>query len=93
MNNVKIIYYNIETINSDAIENMVATNQKTISHYIIKPGLILVNFRGSAQNLYNDLIDYVRERSVFIHDLDSGTDSYYGFMNKSIWEWLRNNRS
>ena len=93
MNNVKIIYYNIETINSDAIENMVATNQKTISHYIIKPGLILVNFRGSAQNLYNDLIDYVREQSVFIHDLDSVTDSYYGFMNKSIWEWLRNNRS
>lgn len=92
MNNVKIIYYNVETIDDSSFENAVASNTNTVSHFIIKPGLLLVNYQGSAQNLYQALGDLIKDRSILIHDLDSDIQGYYGFMNKDIWNWLSENR-
>lgn len=92
MNNVKIIYYNVETIDESSFENAITQNSNTVSHYVIKPGLILLNYRGSSRNLYESLGDMIKEKSVFIHDLDSDPLCYYGFMNKEIWTWLSENR-
>ncbi len=91
MNNVKIVYYNIETIDSDTFETMISSNQNTLSHYNVKPGLILVNYKGSAQALYESLGEVIKEKSILILDLSKEERAYYGFMNKDLWKWIEIN--
>lgn len=92
MNNVKIVYYNATTIDPRSIETSIISNANCISHYIIKPGLLLVNFDGTARDLYNAVEPVTSNNSIFIHDLDDDTRAYWGIMNKNIWEWLQQNR-
>lgn len=92
MNNVKIIYYNAEAIDQQRLETSIFSNANCVGHYIIKPGLLLVNFRGSARDLFNAVESITTDNSIFIHDLDSDSIAYWGIMNKTIWEWLQNNR-
>ena len=93
MNNVKILYYNCETIDTASIEQALTNNSSYRSHALIKNGLMLVNFRGSARDLYQTLGEIIQDKSVFIHDLDSDTHAYWGFLNRNIWEWLSENRN
>lgn len=92
MNNVKILYYNCETVDTACIEQALTTNNRYRSHVLIKNGLMLVNFQGSARDLYQALGDHIQDKSVFIHDLDSDDNAYWGFLNRNIWEWLSENR-
>ena len=86
MNNVKIIYYNIDTINTKDLEQALKSDERYKSHTVIKPGLLLVNFSGTAHDL-------IQDQNIFIHDLDSGTDAFWGYMNKQIWDWVKVNRN
>lgn len=91
MNNVKIIYYNIDTIDGEFLEASICSNNQTKSHYTVKPGLLLVNYQGTAQELYLSLGDLIKEKSILILDLANEPKSYYGFMNKDLWVWLESN--
>ena len=91
MNNIKILYYNIETIDGSTLEMSLRNCAEYVSHIEIKPGLLLVNFRGSAQELYNSLSDEIKENSILIYDLDKSKDAYWGYMNKSVWDWIESN--
>ncbi len=91
MNNMKFLYFNIETINGDVLEKCLKGSPSYVSHIEIKPGLLLVNFRGSAQELYNSLSDEIKENSILIYDLDKSKDAYWGYMNKSVWDWIESN--
>lgn len=93
MNNVKILYFNSETIQSDDVTKVLSVSQNYKSHYVIKPGLLLVNYNGTAEEVFRTLGNLVMDKSVLIHDLDSDSNSFWGYMNRNVWEWLRNNRS
>lgn len=93
MNNVKILYYNCETVETASIEQVLTNNIHYRSHILIKKGLMLVNFQGSARELYQVLGDLIQDKSVFIHDLDSDANAYWGFLNRNVWEWLSENRN
>ena len=93
MNNVKIVFYNTETIDSNAFDSSLVSNSNYVSHIVIKPGLYIVNYRGSAKDLYDSLETIIQENSFFVHDLESSNDAYWGYMNRNIWDWLRNNRT
>jgi hypothetical protein len=92
MNNIKIVYFNTETINKVALETILYSHANCISHYEIKQGLFLINFNGTARALYEIIENVVNENSILIHDLDCDESAYWGFMNKNVWEWLKNNR-
>ena len=93
MNNVKIMYFNTDTINNKDIENILANSEHHRSHLQIKPGLILVNYQGTAKDLFEDLGGVIQDQNIFIHDLDDGNDAYWGYMNKNTWDWVKANRT
>lgn len=92
MNNVKIVYFNVDTIDKVLFETTLYNNPNCRSHIEIKSGLILVNYVGSAKDLYDYIEGIALEKSVLVHDLDSADNAYWGFQNKVIWEWLKLNR-
>jgi len=93
MKNIKILYYNVETIDMNTFETSLFSQQKCVNHFIIKPGLLLINYAGTARDLYESVECVVHEKNIFIHDLDVEADAFWGFMNKDVWEWLKNNRN
>ena len=81
MSNVKIVYF--ESIDIEArLRNRFPQNYK------IAPGLYLIRFEGTAQDIFDSLCDKGVEEHIFVHDLDSCEDSYWGYMNKDLWTWL-----
>ena len=93
MSNLKIVYFNTETINKTNLETSICSNINYVSHFEIKPGLFLVYFKGTAKELYDSVSAIVNENSIFIHDLDCSDGGYWGFMSKNLWEWLKENRT
>ena len=91
MNNIKFVYFNIETINSRLLENELVHSSQYKSHVEIKPGFFLVNFHGSAHDLYDIVSTITSDNSILIYDLDRNENAYWGYMNKSIWEWIKAN--
>ena len=89
----KILYFNTETINSDALESSLKKDVNYLSHIEIKPGLLLVSFQGSAKNMYDILSNVINENSILIYDLDNSEDAYWGYMNKNIWDWIKANNN
>lgn len=92
MNNVKLVYFNSETIDKNAVARDLTADARYRSHIEVKNGLLLVNFVGTSRDLYESLGTAIREQSFFVHDLDSDANAYWGFLNNSVWDWLRNNR-
>lgn len=88
---MKFIYYNTETIDEDTLQNSITSNPNTVSLFRLKPGLLFVNYRGTSQELYNSFGEFIKGNSILIHDLDSEEKCYYGYMNREVWEWLRDN--
>ena len=93
MSNLKIVYFNTETISKISLEKKIFSNINFVSHYEIKPGLFLINFNGTAKELYDSVNTIVNENSIFIHDLDCVPGAYWGFITKNIWTWLKENKT
>ena len=90
MNNIKIVYFDSVGIDSTAFEFRLRNICNSI--FVIKEGLVLVNYSGSARNLFDSLFTSENRYNVLIHDLDTSEDTYWGFMNHELWIWLQNNR-
>ena len=91
MNNIKILYFNIETIDGSAIEASLRNCAEYVSHIVIKQGLFLVNYNGSARDLFDKVADIAMENTILIYDLEKSKDAYWGYMNKSVWDWIQSN--
>ena len=91
MNTIKIVYYNTIGFSGNPVEAELQNNSKYISHIVIKPGLFLVNYNGSAQDLYNSLDSQVKGINIIIYDLDNGDGSFWGYMNRNVWDWINQN--
>lgn len=90
MTNIKMIYFDSVAIDSATFEGMISN--LCISLYVIKDGLIIVNYKGSCKELFNQLFPNSASNNVFIVDLDVKPGSYWGFMNNELWTWINNNR-
>lgn len=90
MNNLKILYYDSNAINVNTFENQI--RERSISLYIIKPGLLLVNYNGTSKQLFDEISAYSDNKNVMIADLDPGENTYWGYMNKDLWTWLSENK-
>lgn len=93
MNNVKIIYFNTDTINNKDLEDVLVNDEHHRSHIQIKPGLLLVNYQGTAKDLFDAFGPIIQDQNIFIHDLNDGNDAFWGYMNKNIWDWVKENRT
>lgn len=87
MNTIKVIYYDWEDSNARNLE--VLLEKKCASIYKIKSGLYLVYFDGTCKDLYNAIVDTSDSTHVLILDIDNSKESYWGYMETSVWEWLK----
>lgn len=87
MSNIKIIYFDSVGIDAQTLENKLRSECKSI--YIIKDGLAIINYDGTAQKLFDTIFAPDNRYNVFIHDLDTSENSYWGFMNRDLWKWLK----
>lgn len=96
MSNIKIIYYDPENLSQIWFENNFK-NSRT-PYTIIGEGVFLVYYKGSSKQLYEFLLQdsLLKENStydIFIAEIVDCKESYWGFMNKSVWDWLGDNIS
>lgn len=89
MTNIKMIYFDSVGLDIVTFENRIRNVCHSI--YVIKDGLVLVNYNGSAHELFNQLVPDDNRYNVLVVDLDTTPNTYWGFMNKDLWEWMREN--
>lgn len=90
MTNLKIVYFDSVGIDPVAFEGRLRNICKSI--YIIKEGLLLVDYDGSSKKMFGELFPNDALGNVFIADLDTALNSYWGFMPKDIWTWLNDKK-
>ena len=91
MSDIKILYFDSIGLDQSLIESKLI-NLK-IKYCVIKEGLLLVKYSDCSKQLFNQLLESDNRYDVFIADLDMSNDSYLGFLNKAVWEWLNENKS
>ena len=89
MTNIKIVYFDSIALDTVTLENRLRNVCQSV--YIIKDGLVMVHYNGSAHELFNQLIPNDNRYNVLVADLDVSSDSYWGFMNRDLWDWMRDN--
>lgn len=89
MTSIKMIYFDSIALDSVTFENRLRNVCQSI--YIIKEGLVFVNYNGSAHDLFNQLVPDGNRCNVLVVDVDTTSNSYWGFMNRDLWDWLRDN--
>mgnify|MGYP003469337656 CR=1 FL=1 len=87
MNNIKILYFDSISIDPQPLQTRLKNVCKSI--YVVKDGLVIVNYEGTAQQLFDTLFSSDNRHNVFIHDLETSPDSYWGFMNRDLWQWIK----
>ena len=88
MNQVKIIYYDINQVAKNEIDARLSTLGDMCQ---VGPGIVFVRFNGSAQELYDAIA--IERRWIMVVDIDDDTSPYWGFMPTTIWTWLAANRT
>lgn len=89
MTNIKLVYFDSIGIDSVTFENRLRSHCHSV--YVIKEGLVVVNYNGSAHELFDLLVPIDNRNNVLITDLDVAENSYWGFMNKDLWTWMKEN--
>lgn len=89
MTNIKMIYFDSVALDAVTFENRLRNVCQSM--YVIKDGLVFAHFNGSARDLFNQLVPNDNRYNILITDIDTSQDSYWGFMNKDLWNWMRNN--
>lgn len=88
MNQVKIVYYDINQVSKNEIEAKLATLGDI---YVINSGMSFIRYNGTAQELYDAIS--IEQKRIMILDLDDDLHPYWGYMPSSVWDWLSANRT
>ena len=89
MSNIKIIYYDSDNISVVSFEKLLTNTIESL--YKIQPGLCLVNYQGSAKELYDIIQEFASGYNLLVMDISIDNNGYWGYMNRNLWEWLKNN--
>lgn len=87
MSTVKVIFYDPETIKTSDMLSVVRAYW-TDNFYTI-PGLIFVRTEDSPKTIYTNFGSLIKDKNIFISCVDTTDGSYWGFMKKDLWIWLK----
>ena len=90
MSNIKVIHF--DSGNIDGVSLMQRLNSLCASLYRFDNNSVVVKYLGGAKDLYEALGDFIQGKNIFIIDVYTDNDSYWGFMNRELWSWLKENR-
>lgn len=85
MNNIKLIFVE-NTDNSTEIRNKLQSLSNSV--YTITSELYMIEYLGTPKELYDRLSETISGKNVFIQDVDTNGETYWGYMNKELWEWI-----
>ena len=91
MSNIKFIYFDSENIDSSSLIQRL--NQLCVSTFRVKHDIVLVNYNGVSQSLYSNLGEFIQSKNILIMEVNPSTGAYWGYMDKSLWEWLSSNNN
>ena len=89
MTHIKIVYY--DSVALDAVTFESRLRYVCQSSYIIRDGRILANYVGTAHDLFNQLVPDDNRYNILVADIDTTPNSYWGFMNRDLWDWMKDN--
>lgn len=92
MNSVKIMYYSFENTSDSVIKSLLSQNKNCKGFHMMKSGIMLVDFQGSAKELYDVFSQINDKQLMLIYDLDPAEDAFWGFMPITTWDWIKNCR-
>ena len=87
MSNIKLFFVE-NTDNSTEIRNKLQLLSNSV--YTITSELYMVEYEGTPKELYDSLSDTISGKNIFIQDVNTTGDTYWGYMNKELWEWINN---
>ena len=90
MSNIKIVYFDSESTDSSSLIQRLT--QLCADTYRVGQGVVLVKFNDTPQSLYSDLGVLTQSKNILIMEVDPSAGSYWGYMDKSLWDWLKSNR-
>ena len=84
MSNIKYIDYDCSEVDNVLFDRRIET--LTSSFYRIDKRSLMVNYIGTAKDLYNNLEDLVKEKYVLI--IDVSNTQFYGYHKSALWKWI-----
>ena len=90
MSNIKIICFDSENIDSSSLIQRL--NQLCVSTFRVRQDIVLANYNGLSKSLYSNLGELIQSKNILIMEVNPAAGAYWGYMDKSLWDWLNSNR-
>lgn len=84
MSQVKYIDYDCTDVDNVIFDKRIEA--LTTSFYRIDKRSLMVNYQGSAKDLYQNLEELIKEKYIII--LDVTYPDYYGYHKSALWNWI-----
>lgn len=84
MSNIKYIDYDCSDVDNIAFDKKLDVISN--DYYRIDNRSLLVNYQGSAKDLYDNLEPLVKGKNALIFEINY--PDYFGYHNSSLWDWL-----
>lgn len=84
MSHIKYIDYDCSEVDNVLFDRRVESLSS--SFYRIDKRSLMVNYIGTAKDLYNNLEDLVKEKYILI--IDVSYPQFYGYHKSALWEWI-----
>ena len=84
MSPIKYIDYDCTDVDNVIFDKKIEA--LSTSYYRIDKRSLMVNYQGSAKDLYNNLEELVKGMHILI--IDIAYPDFYGFHNSALWDWL-----
>lgn len=85
---IKYISFDNTAIDAAALEEKL----RSVCSSVYKNGQdqFFVNYQGNCHTLYDNIMQIAGEKNVLLLGFDSS--DYWGYQNKSLWEWIHDNK-
>lgn len=84
MTYVKYIDYDCTDVDNVIFDKRIEA--LTVSYYRIDKRSLMVNYHGTAKDLYDNLEELIKEKYILIMDVTH--PDYYGYHKSALWDWI-----
>ena len=53
----------------------------------------MVYYPDSSKVLYDSLGSLIQGKNIFIIEVNTESNAFWGYMDKGLWDWINNNRN